>query len=226
MDCSPAGSSVHGILQTRTLECVALSFLQGIFLTRGSNPCLLRLLHWQAGSLPLAPTGKPFKLLLHPYYNQLAWWLPLLLASEECEFQEARCFVQGRVEKWWVSPGSQSPFPFCLLQCPRGGRPYTGQATGPSCLPLGPFSGPLEAMAKWTPAPAEAHTPQITPACGWDELKTHFLPLWGRQSGGSNPEAHQTPCSSLVNCTDSEPTGTWPLQWKTDWNKMQPLTRK
>ena len=25
---------------------------------QGSNPCLLRLLHWQAGSLPLAPPGK------------------------------------------------------------------------------------------------------------------------------------------------------------------------
>ena len=33
--------------------------LQGIFQTQGSNPCLLRLLHWQAGSLPLVPTGKP-----------------------------------------------------------------------------------------------------------------------------------------------------------------------
>ena len=29
--------------------------LQGIFLTQGSNPCLLCLLHWQVGSLPLAP---------------------------------------------------------------------------------------------------------------------------------------------------------------------------
>ena len=32
---------------------------QGIFPTQGSNPCLLCLLHWQAGSLPLAPPGKP-----------------------------------------------------------------------------------------------------------------------------------------------------------------------
>ena len=31
----------------------------GIFLMQGLNPCLLRLLHWQAGSLPLAPPGKP-----------------------------------------------------------------------------------------------------------------------------------------------------------------------
>ena len=33
--------------------------LQGIFLTQGSNPGLLNLLHWQAGSLPLVPPGKP-----------------------------------------------------------------------------------------------------------------------------------------------------------------------
>ena len=33
------------------------AFLQGIFLTR-LNPRLLCLLHWQAGSLPLAPPGK------------------------------------------------------------------------------------------------------------------------------------------------------------------------
>ena len=31
--------------------------LQGIFLTQGSYPCLLCLLHWQVGSLPLAPYG-------------------------------------------------------------------------------------------------------------------------------------------------------------------------
>ena len=39
--------------------CRAL--LQGIFLTQGSNLHLLHLLHWQAGSLPLAPPGKPPK---------------------------------------------------------------------------------------------------------------------------------------------------------------------
>ena len=37
--------------------CHAL--LQGIFLTQGSNLYLLQLLHWQVGSLPLEPPGKP-----------------------------------------------------------------------------------------------------------------------------------------------------------------------
>ena len=39
-------------------DCHAL--LQGIFLTQGSNLCLLRLLHWEAGSWPLSPPGKPW----------------------------------------------------------------------------------------------------------------------------------------------------------------------
>ena len=40
MDCSPPGFSVHGILQTRILEWVAISLLQRIFPTQGSNPGL------------------------------------------------------------------------------------------------------------------------------------------------------------------------------------------
>ena len=35
------------------------ALLQGIFLTQGLNVHLLDLLHWQAGSLPLAPAEKP-----------------------------------------------------------------------------------------------------------------------------------------------------------------------
>ena len=53
VDCSPSGSSVHGILQARILEWAAL--LQGIFMSQGSNLSLLHLLHWQSGSLPLVP---------------------------------------------------------------------------------------------------------------------------------------------------------------------------
>ena len=57
--CSPSGSSVLEILQVRIPECVCHALLQGIFPTQGLNPCLLNLLHWQAGSLPLAPSGQP-----------------------------------------------------------------------------------------------------------------------------------------------------------------------
>ena len=57
VDCSPPGSSVHGILQGRILEWVSISFSQGIFLTQGLNLCLL---HWQADSLPLNHLESPF----------------------------------------------------------------------------------------------------------------------------------------------------------------------
>ena len=35
------------------------TFLQGVFLTQVANLCLLCPLHWQVGSLPLVPPGKP-----------------------------------------------------------------------------------------------------------------------------------------------------------------------
>ena len=59
MDCSLPGFSVHGILQARILELGCRALFQGIFLTQGLSPCLLHLLHWQAGSLPLVLPGKP-----------------------------------------------------------------------------------------------------------------------------------------------------------------------
>ena len=42
------------------------ALLQGIFPPQGSKSHLMSLLHWQAGSLPLAPPGKP---LIHPVCN-------------------------------------------------------------------------------------------------------------------------------------------------------------
>ena len=57
MDCSLPGSFVHGILQARILQWGCHALLQVVFPTQGSNPRLFRLLHWQAGSLPLAPPG-------------------------------------------------------------------------------------------------------------------------------------------------------------------------
>ena len=61
--CKPTGLQPTRLLcpwdfpsKNTRVGCSAL--FQGIFLTHGSNPCLLHLLHWQAGSLPLAPPGK------------------------------------------------------------------------------------------------------------------------------------------------------------------------
>ena len=59
--CSPPGSSVHGILQARILEWVALPSSRGVFLTQGSN---LRLLHCKQ---ILYPLSHPRNLLHIPY---------------------------------------------------------------------------------------------------------------------------------------------------------------
>ena len=49
MYCSLPSSPVHGILQVRILEWVAMP-----------SSCLLRVLHWQSDSLPLAPPSRPW----------------------------------------------------------------------------------------------------------------------------------------------------------------------
>ena len=65
MDYSPPGSSVHGILQARILECAAMPSSRAIFWTQGLNPPLLRLLHWQVGSLLNHYLGSPCWIYLH-----------------------------------------------------------------------------------------------------------------------------------------------------------------
>ena len=63
IDCSPPGSSVHGIFPGKDTGVGCHFLLQGIFPTRGWNRSLLCLLRWQAGSLPPAPRRKLLVLL-------------------------------------------------------------------------------------------------------------------------------------------------------------------
>ena len=75
MDYDPPVSSVHGILQARILEWVAVPSFRGILPIWGSNPHLLCLLHWQAVSLPLVPPGKPLKPSeFSPKWSQPHWF--------------------------------------------------------------------------------------------------------------------------------------------------------
>ena len=55
----PIESYIHGIFQARTLEQVAISYSRGFSQPRDQT-CLLRLLHRQMRSLPLAPPWKHF----------------------------------------------------------------------------------------------------------------------------------------------------------------------
>ena len=59
MDGSPPGFSAYEILQARILEWVAMPSSRGSSQPRDQTWVSLSLLHWQVGSLPLAPPGTP-----------------------------------------------------------------------------------------------------------------------------------------------------------------------
>ena len=58
MDCSPLGSSVHGVFQMQEYWSELPFPSPGDRLTQGLKSCLC-LLHWQAGSLPLSHLESP-----------------------------------------------------------------------------------------------------------------------------------------------------------------------
>ena len=84
VDCSPPGSSVHGILQARILEWVAIhSLLQGDLLDPGTEPGSPAL---QVDSLLSKPPGKPTVRIVKGlnkavHLKCLAQWLAL---NKEC----------------------------------------------------------------------------------------------------------------------------------------------
>ena len=77
MNCSPAGSSVHGILQVGLLEWIAIPF------SRGSSPPVMEPAsftpnqHWQAGSLPPVPGGASGLYRQRLLDRGLGTWTPL-----------------------------------------------------------------------------------------------------------------------------------------------------
>ena len=59
LDCSPSGSSVHGIFQARIWEWVSTPFSRGSSWLRDGTSFLLCLLQWQLASLPQPYLGSP-----------------------------------------------------------------------------------------------------------------------------------------------------------------------
>ena len=109
MDGSPPGFSVRGLLQARILEWIAMPSSRGIFPTRGPNQCLLCLLHWQAGSLPLAPPGKPIQTWGREntrWIWNILWCYKVMKCSgkngaKACRNQTKRAF-DGQSQKIWA----------------------------------------------------------------------------------------------------------------------------
>ena len=79
LDCSPPGSSVHGIFQVRILEWVAISSSRGYSWHRDRS--LLCLLHWQVDSSPLRHLGSPSWTICPGPYPKAIWYLNKIWAS-------------------------------------------------------------------------------------------------------------------------------------------------
>ena len=105
IDCSLPGSSVHGILQARILEWVAISFSRGIFPTQGLN---LDLLHCRQ-TLPTELQAKLFTLnysaiskprswhwctvCVHFYVILLQMWISVAITALKIQ----KCFIIIRI---------------------------------------------------------------------------------------------------------------------------------
>ena len=99
MDCILSGSSVHGILQARLLEWLAIPFsrgsslLKGIFPTRGSNPGLLscrQILYHLSQE-----TQELLEYLAYPFFRESSWPIiksgfPALQADSLLSYQGTR----------------------------------------------------------------------------------------------------------------------------------------
>ena len=72
MDCSPPGSSVHGILQAKILEWVAVPSSRGSSQPRGRTLHLVCLLYWHEGSLLLSPPRKPLEPNISRFKSDIA----------------------------------------------------------------------------------------------------------------------------------------------------------
>ena len=91
LDCSPPGSSVHRIFQARILKWVAIPSSRRSSQPRKSNPHLLHFLHWQVGSLPWVPPGKPVTMSSCPQFA----FLILSYGARPVSITRAACLRQG-----------------------------------------------------------------------------------------------------------------------------------
>ena len=96
MNCSPPGSSVHRILQARRLEWGAIPFSRGSSQPRNQTLISLCVLHWQAGSLPLAPPGKPHTSPVGQGTPLKAYEQGDLQAQCEDNYEEIKVWESGR----------------------------------------------------------------------------------------------------------------------------------
>ena len=104
MDCSPPGSSVHGILQARILEWVAMPSSRGSSQPRDGTFCSRDVScspYWQVGSLPPAPPSIAGHMLRlnHLLQKSTACLSPRDIFRKEAKVARPRLSVESRGEK-------------------------------------------------------------------------------------------------------------------------------
>ena len=161
MDCSPPGSSVHGILQERILEWVAMPSSRESSQPRDIKPGLL---HWQAGSLPLSHQGRPyFYAFLKFCFFKLRW------------YRESACHVGDLGSDLWVgrSPGGvhSNTLQYSCLENP------TDRGAWRACSPWGRREDTTERLSTWH---VGISVPQIR---DWICVPAISLYLLSRQGG-------------------------------------------
>ena len=109
---------------------VACHFLpQRIFLTQGLNLHLLRILHWQAGSLLLTPTCKPLRRAVQFIHSVLSESLGshgLQHTRPLCPSPTPRDYSNSGPLSWWCHitiSSSVVPFSSCLQSFPASETP-------------------------------------------------------------------------------------------------------
>ena len=102
MDCSPPGSSVHGILQARILKWDVISFSRGSSKPRlkARSPAL------QANSLPSEPPGKP----------QEYWWVAICFPRGFFQPKDQTCIAGEMLYSLSHQGWGQKPAFLTMLQ--------------------------------------------------------------------------------------------------------------
>ena len=120
--------------------------LQGIFPTQGLNPCLHRLLHWQADSLLLGHLGNPNTQIVHCFFRTVrrhSWFytffrLPLhpagaqyVLLSVPPVISDEEWQPDGKNRDFGVRPicNQVLPLPLLVVWLQAGARPLSASGT-------------------------------------------------------------------------------------------------
>ena len=98
MGSSQPGSSIHGILQARILEWVPMPSSRRSSWPRDSSHTSFCFLYWQVGSLPLAPTGKPFIGWISKLLFRHVWLCDLMDCS--LPVSSVHGILQARLLEW------------------------------------------------------------------------------------------------------------------------------